>query len=60
MLFYLFLITLLTTAVCVLVLWLMIRKFYWGPRGCPPQYRYRDEWARERRRATLSKGSERD
>lgn len=65
MLFYLFLITLLTTLVCVLVLWYMIKKFYWGPTGRPPRYRYDDGWARDEparaaRRKTLSKGSGRD
>jgi hypothetical protein len=60
-LFYLFLITLLTTLVCALVLWYMIKKFYWGPTGRPPRYRYREEWARGGgRRATLSKESGRD
>lgn len=65
MLFYLFLFTLLITLVCVLMLWYMIKKFYWGPSGRPPRYRYHDEWARDEprrdaRRKTLSKGSGRD
>ena len=65
MLFYLFLITLLTTLVCVLMLWLIIKKFYWGPSGRPPRYRYDEEWARDEparagRRKTLSKESGRD
>ena len=62
MLFYLFLITLLTTLVCSLMLWYIIKKFYWGPRGRPPQYRHRsdEEPARGARRKTLSKASERD
>lgn len=59
MLFYLFAITLLMTAVCVLVLWYMIKKFYWGPTGRPPRYRYHgdDEPARDARRKTLSNGN---
>lgn len=62
MLLYLFLITLLITLVCVLLLWYTIKKFYWGPPGRPPRYRYHgdDEPERGARRKTLSKGSGRD
>ena len=43
MLFYLFLLTLLTTLVCVFVLWYTIKKFYCGPSGRPPRYRYHED-----------------
>lgn len=43
MLFYLFVITFLTTLVCVFMLWYIIRKFYWGPTGRPPRYRYHED-----------------
>jgi hypothetical protein len=57
MLFYLFLITLATTLVCVLLLWYTIRKFYWGPSGRPPQYRRHADGGggTAGRRAALSK-----
>ena len=44
MLLYLFLIVFLLMAVCGVGLFLMIKKYYWGPTGRPPQYRhYGDE-----------------
>ena len=38
MLYYILLIVLLT-AVSLVGLLLMVRKYYWGPTGRPPQYR---------------------
>jgi hypothetical protein len=38
MLYYILLILLLT-AVSLIGLLLMVRKYYWGPAGRPPQYR---------------------
>jgi hypothetical protein len=38
MLYYILLIVLLT-AVSLVGLLLMVKKFYWGPSGRPPQYR---------------------
>ena len=36
---YYFLLILLLTAVSLVGLLLMVKKFYWGPSGRPPQYR---------------------
>jgi hypothetical protein len=37
--FYYVLLILLLTAVSLVGLLLMVKKFYWGPTGRPPQYR---------------------
>jgi hypothetical protein len=37
--FYYVLLVLLLTAVSLVGLLLMVKKFYWGPSGRPPQYR---------------------
>ncbi len=38
--FYIFLLVGLMTLVGLVGLVLMVRKYYWGPTGRPPQYRY--------------------
>jgi hypothetical protein len=37
--FYYILLIVLLTAVSLVGLLLMVKKFYWGPTGRPPQYR---------------------
>jgi hypothetical protein len=37
--FYYVLLVLLLTAVSLVGLLLMVKKFYWGPTGSPPRYR---------------------
>ena len=46
--FYLIMLLTVLTAIILAGLVMMIKKYYWGPTGRPPQYRYRgDEPKRE-------------